>query len=74
MGGSITGGNVDGAAEANIYNDPEAAQIVFNAGWAVTMIGSDVGERTLITRKDVTRFRRTTRRKATSSPNLPIST
>ena len=51
MGGSITGGNVNGAAEANIYNDPEAAQIVFNAGWTVTMVGSDVGERTLITRK-----------------------
>jgi inosine-uridine nucleoside N-ribohydrolase len=56
MGGSITGGNVDGAAEANIYNDPEAAQIVFNAGWTVTMIGSDVGERTLITRKYVTQL------------------
>jgi inosine-uridine nucleoside N-ribohydrolase len=42
---------VDGAAEANIYGDPEAASIVFNAGWVVTMIGSDVGERTLITRK-----------------------
>ena len=51
MGGSISGGNVDGVAEANIYNDPEAAQIVFNAGWMVTMVGSDVGERTLITRK-----------------------
>jgi inosine-uridine nucleoside N-ribohydrolase len=56
MGGSITGGNVNGAAEANIYNDPEAAQIVFNAGWTVTMIGSDVGERTLITRKYVTQL------------------
>jgi inosine-uridine nucleoside N-ribohydrolase len=56
MGGSITGGNVDGAAEANIYNDPEAAQIVFNAGWVVTMVGSDVGERTLMTRKDVTQL------------------
>jgi inosine-uridine nucleoside N-ribohydrolase len=56
MGGSITGGNVDGAAEANIYNDPEAAQIVFNAGWIVTMVGSDVGERTLMTRKYVTQL------------------
>src|SRR5216684_6871965 len=51
MGGSVTGGNVNGAAEANIYNDPEAAQIVFSAGWMVTMIGSDVGERTLMKRK-----------------------
>jgi len=50
MGGSISGGNVNGAAEANIYGDPEAASIVFNAGWIVTMIGSDVGERTLVTR------------------------
>jgi len=59
MGGSITGGNVDGAAEANIYNDPEAAQIVFNAGWIVTMVGSDVGERTLITRKELAQLRST---------------
>lgn len=51
MGGSISGGNVNAAAEANIYGDPEAAAIVFNAGWTVTMIGSDVGERTLMTRK-----------------------
>jgi inosine-uridine nucleoside N-ribohydrolase len=51
MGGSISGGNVNGAAEANIYGDPEAASIVFNAGWIVTMIGSDVSERTLMTRK-----------------------
>jgi inosine-uridine nucleoside N-ribohydrolase len=53
MGGSISGGNVNGAAEANIYGDPEAAAIVFNAGWMVTMVGSDVGERTLITRKNL---------------------
>jgi inosine-uridine nucleoside N-ribohydrolase len=51
MGGSINGGNVNAAAEANIYNDPDAASIVFNANWpSLTMVGSDVGERTLFTR------------------------
>jgi len=54
MGGSINGGNVNAAAEANIYNDPEAAATVFNAGWAsLTMVGSDVGERTLFGRKQL---------------------
>ena len=52
MGGSISGGNVNAAAEANIYNDPEAAQIVFNAGFAsLTMVGLDVGNKTLMTEK-----------------------
>src|SRR6266567_7566970 len=48
MGGSISGGNVNAAAEANIYNDPEAAQIVFQAGWPVTMVGLDVADKTLL--------------------------
>ena len=51
MGGSITGGNVNAAAEANIYNDPEAAQIVFQAGWPLTMVGLDVGDKTLLAPK-----------------------
>ncbi len=51
MGGSITGGNVNAAAEANINNDPEAAQIVFQAGWPLTMVGLDVGDKTLLARK-----------------------
>jgi purine nucleosidase len=51
MGGSISGGNVNAAAEANIYNDPEAAQIVFQAGWPVTMVGLDVGDKTLLSRE-----------------------
>jgi inosine-uridine nucleoside N-ribohydrolase len=51
MGGSISGGNVNAAAEANIYNDPEAAQIVFQAGWPLTMVGLDVGDKTLLTQQ-----------------------
>jgi inosine-uridine nucleoside N-ribohydrolase len=51
MGGSITGGNVNASAEANIYNDPEAAQIVFQAGWPLTMSGLEVGDKALFTRK-----------------------
>jgi len=51
MGGAITGGNVNAAAEANIYNDPEAAQIVFQAGWPLTMVGLDVGDKTLFSQR-----------------------
>jgi inosine-uridine nucleoside N-ribohydrolase len=51
MGGSISGGNVNAAAEANIYNDPEAAQIVFQAGWPLTMSGLEVGNKALLTQK-----------------------
>lgn len=49
MGGSLSGGNVNAVAEANIYGDPEAARMVFNAGWPITMVGLDVGDRTLLT-------------------------
>src|SRR5271167_2910286 len=51
MGGSLKGGNVNAAAEANIYNDPEAAQIVFQAGWPLTMVGLEVGDKALFTHK-----------------------
>ena len=59
MGGSISGGNVNAAAEANIYNDPEAAQIVFQAGWPLTMAGLDVGNMTLFTRKHLEQLAKT---------------
>jgi len=59
MGGSISGGNVNAAAEANIYNDPEAAQIVFQAGWPLTMVGLDVGDKTLLGQKQLEQLTRT---------------
>lgn len=42
MGGSYTRGNATVAAEFNIWADPEAAKIVFDADWRVTMIGLDL--------------------------------
>ena len=43
MGGNaLCPGNATPAAEANIHNDPEAADLVFSAGWPVTMVGLDV--------------------------------
>jgi purine nucleosidase len=46
MGGSASRGNVTPAAEYNIWADPEAAAVVFRAGWTVTMLGLDVTMRT----------------------------
>jgi purine nucleosidase len=42
MGGSASRGNMNHAAEFNMWADPEAAAIVFGAGWTVQMIGLDV--------------------------------
>ncbi|MBZ8178012.1 nucleoside hydrolase [Corynebacterium poyangense] len=50
MGGALTvPGNVSPWAEANINQDPEAADLVFRSGAKVTMIGLDVTLQTLLT-------------------------
>ena len=49
MGGAYTRGNTTPAAEFNIYVDPEAAAIVFMAGWPLTMVGLDLTHQALAT-------------------------
>ncbi|MEL6267328.1 MAG: nucleoside hydrolase [Pseudomonadota bacterium] len=45
MGGTLRHrGNVSEAAEANFWNDPDAANRVMTADWPVTMVGLDVTE------------------------------
>ena len=51
MGGTaFAPGNVSPVAEANIWNDPDAAAIVFGAGWEVVMVGLDVTTKIHMTR------------------------
>jgi inosine-uridine nucleoside N-ribohydrolase len=54
MGGAaFVDGNATPAAEANIHNDPEAADIVFGAACPVVMCGLDVTEKTVMTGADL---------------------
>ena len=49
MGGAIGEGNITPAAEFNIYVDPHAAKVVFEAGVPLVMHGLDVTHQALVT-------------------------
>ena len=59
MGGAISGGNVDAVAEYNIYVDPEAAQVVFQGGFPLTMVGLEIGRKALFRRQHLARLQKT---------------
>ncbi|QYJ86197.1 nucleoside hydrolase [Shewanella mesophila] len=50
-------GNVTPYAEANIHDDPHAADKVFTASWPVVVIGLDVTEESFFTREYLDRLR-----------------
>ena len=57
MGGNaLVPGNASPAGEANIRNDPEAADLVFGADWLVTMVGLDVTLKVHMTPEDIAEF------------------
>ena len=56
MGGSVGEGNSSASAEFNIYADPTAAEIVFNSGLPITMIGLDVTHHAILDRSILDRF------------------
>jgi inosine-uridine nucleoside N-ribohydrolase len=59
MGGNaLCPGNATPAAEANIHNDPEAADLVFGAAWPVTMVGLDVTHQVNMTPDHLARYAR----------------
>lgn len=54
MGGAVTvSGNVTPFAEANIYTDPEAADLVFRSGLPIRLVGLDVTMKTLLPRENL---------------------
>jgi inosine-uridine nucleoside N-ribohydrolase len=57
MGGAaFTSGNASPASEANVLNDPEAADIVFGADCPIVMAGLDVTHQINMTSDDLTRL------------------
>lgn len=57
MGGGYHEGNWSPVAEFNIKVDPEAAHVVFDAGWPVTMVGLDLTHQALATDEIADRIR-----------------
>ncbi|MDE2951721.1 MAG: nucleoside hydrolase [Chloroflexota bacterium] len=57
MGGNaLAPGNASPAGEANIRNDPEAADLVFGADWPVTMVGLDATHKVRMRPEDIAEY------------------
>lgn len=58
LGGSFfASGNINPAAEANIYGDPEAADIVFTCGAEIVVVGLNVTTQVMLSDQDLCELR-----------------
>lgn len=57
MGGSTEEGNITKHAEFNFFTDPHAAQIVFESGIDITMIGLNVTLQAVFAEKEIARIK-----------------
>jgi inosine-uridine nucleoside N-ribohydrolase len=57
MGGSTTVGNMSAVGEANVFNDPEAAAVVFESGAPLRMVGLNVTRVTGTRAPDIEKLR-----------------
>lgn len=53
MGGALGKGNMTSAAEFNVFTDPHAAEIMYQSGVPITMVGLDVTMKALLTRESI---------------------
>jgi inosine-uridine nucleoside N-ribohydrolase len=68
MGGSF---GEDRSAEFNTRNDPEAARIVFNAGWPVRLLGLDITRQILFSEEEFRNLKGTPARELLKNQALP---
>jgi len=69
MGGAVlTPGNASEVATANLYNDPEAANIVYRSGAPVVQVGLDVCSKSMIAKEQLARIEQT------NSPTMNLLT
>ena len=57
MGGSLSLGNTNTAAEFNVYKDPHATKIVFDSGLKITVFGLDVTRKCRIRSKSLDKLK-----------------
>lgn len=56
MGGAIGMGNMTSAAEFNVFTDPHAAEIMYQSGVPIVMVGLDVTMKALLTQETLTKI------------------